>query len=108
MRSSKGTRDGDNGEKYKRNYFTTDRVIIAFVTLLLGGGGGSAIKDVVSPSNDIVREEIHSLKQDYTNYKISHEREEQLKDEMLNDKLKRLSEDLKEVKSDVKKILEKE
>lgn len=106
-----GKRKSDDAQdrSWKQRQAFDLKTILVIVSAFLGSGitvGGVKFIDSSAIESSILENthEIKQLKQHVLEYESSHEREEELTQQLLYQELKSIKTDLKEIKQDVKKI----
>lgn len=92
--------NGTNGlRKTDTNWFKIGLFVFGALSGSVGGVGGLQL---LSPTNVKLQEEVHVLSNRYEDYVVSHGREVELTNELINSKLKNIQEDIKEIKQLIK------
>jgi len=101
LRQSRRSDNGQNEALQSRKLFDTEKIIVAIIAIVLGYGGNATLNFFGGASKydvDKVKTESVFIKNDLNNYRISHEREAILSRQMIDDRLKRIESDVKEIK----------
>jgi len=105
LRQSRNSDNGQNEALKSRKLFDTEKIIVAIIAIVLGYGGNATLNFFGGATKydvDKVNTEAQFIKKDLDNYRTSMERETSLAREMIDDRLKRMECDIKEIKENVK------